>query len=52
MLDSAPPGPITTEWGLGFRTYEDCRAYIRANNIQAPEGGIAAPAEFFKLVVA
>ena len=20
MLDSAPPGPITTEWGLGFRT--------------------------------
>jgi len=43
MLDSAPPGPITTEWGLGFRTYEDCLAYIRANNIQAPEGGIAAP---------
>jgi hypothetical protein len=46
MLDSAPPGPIKTEWGLGFRTYDDCIAHIRANNIKAPEGGIVAPMSY------
>ena len=43
MLDNAPPGPIDTEWGLGFRDYEECLDYIRANNIEAPEGGVAVP---------
>jgi hypothetical protein len=43
MLDSAPPGPIETEWGLGFRDYDECLDYIRANDIEAPEGGIAVP---------
>jgi len=43
MLDNAPPGPIETEWGLGFRNYEDCLDYIRANNIEAPEGGLTVP---------
>jgi hypothetical protein len=42
-LDSAPPGPIDTKWGLGFRTYEECLDHIRANNIDAPEGGVALP---------
>ena len=23
-IDSAPPGPIETKWGLGFRRYADC----------------------------
>jgi len=43
MLDAAPPGPIETKWGPGFRTYEDCLDHIRATNIEAPEGGIAVP---------
>ena len=43
MLDGAPPGPIDTKWGLGFRDYEECLDYIRANNIEAPEGGVALP---------
>src|SRR5271168_4419597 len=24
MIEKAPPGPIKTQWGLGFRTYEEC----------------------------
>ena len=31
MLDNAPPGPIETKWGVGFRSYAECLAYIRAN---------------------
>ncbi len=43
MLDNAPPGPIDTKWGLGFREYGECLAYIRENGIDAPEGGLALP---------
>ena len=43
MIDNAPAGPIETRWGLGFRDYEECVAYIRANRIKAPEGGLALP---------
>jgi hypothetical protein len=43
MLDNAPPGPIETKWGVGFRSYAECLDYIRANNITAPEGGVALP---------
>jgi len=43
MLNSAPPGPVATKWGPGFRTYDDCLAHIRASNIEVPEGGIAVP---------
>ena len=43
MIDNAPPGPIETKWGLGFREYEECLDYIRANNIEAPEGGQRQP---------
>src|SRR6266850_7291343 len=28
MLDTAPPGPIETKWGLGFRSYSECLKYI------------------------
>ena len=41
MLDNASPGPIETKWGVGFRSYSECLEYIRANNIEAPEGGVA-----------
>jgi hypothetical protein len=43
MIDNAPPGPIETKWGLGFRSYAACVAYVRANDIEAPEGGLALP---------
>src|SRR6266851_4506271 len=43
MIDNAPPGPIETRWGLGFRDYDGCIDYIRANGIKAPEGGLALP---------
>jgi len=44
MIEKAPPGPIQTRWGLGFRDYDACVAYIRASNsIKAPDGGVALP---------
>src|SRR6202047_1167029 len=46
LLDSAPPGPIETKWGFGFRSYSECLEYIRANNIEAPEGGVALPLRY------
>ncbi len=45
-LDTAPPGPIETKWGVGFRRYSECLEYIRANNIEAPEGGLALPLRY------
>ena len=46
MLENAPPGPIETKWGIGFREYDDCMEHIRANNIVAPEGGLALPLRY------
>ncbi|MFZ2061122.1 MAG: CmcJ/NvfI family oxidoreductase [Candidatus Binatus sp.] len=46
MLDKAPPGPIETRWGVGFRSYSECLEYIRANDIEAPEGGVALPLRY------
>lgn len=43
MIDNAPPGPIETKWGLGFRSSDECLAYIRAKGITAPDGGLALP---------
>src|SRR3954468_13305504 len=44
MIDKAPPGPIKTKWGLAFRDYDECVAYIRSSNsLKAPEGGVALP---------
>src|SRR5918911_4125799 len=44
MIDKAPPGPIKTKWGLAFRDYDECVAYIRSSNsFKAPEGGVALP---------
>src|ERR1700676_4495236 len=44
MIAKAPPGPIETKWGLGFRDYDECVKYIRqSNSIKAPEGGLALP---------
>jgi hypothetical protein len=46
MLDKAPPGPIETKWGVGFRNYSECLEYIRSKNIKAPEGGVAVPLRY------
>jgi hypothetical protein len=45
-IDSSPPGPIETKWGLGFRRYAECLEYIRAKPIEAPEGGLAIPLRY------
>ena len=45
-IESAPPGPIETKWGLGFREYGECLEHIRANGIEAPEGGVALPLRY------
>ena len=45
-LDNAPPGGIETQWGVGFRDYDACMAYIRENNIEAPEGGVVLPLNY------
>ncbi len=45
-LDNAPPGPIETKWGLGFRNHSECQDYIQANDIKAPEGGVALPLRY------
>src|SRR5882724_1907636 len=46
MIENAPPGPIETKWGLGFREFDECVQYIRANGIEAPEGGVALPLHY------
>ncbi|HLK26726.1 MAG TPA: CmcJ/NvfI family oxidoreductase [Caulobacteraceae bacterium] len=43
MIENAPPGPIQTRWGLGFRTWEECMQHIPAEGLTAPEGGLALP---------
>jgi hypothetical protein len=43
LIEKSPPGPIETRWGLGFRDYDECLAYIREKGITAPEGGLALP---------
>ena len=37
LLDQAPPGPIDTKWGLGFRRYAECLDYIRQTGLDAAE---------------
>src|ERR1700686_5813422 len=46
LLDNAPSGPIRTKWGVGFRSYSECLEYIGANNIEAPQGGVAVPLRY------
>ena len=42
-FENAPPGPIETKWGVGFRGYAECLEHIRLNNIEAPEDGLVVP---------
>ena len=43
MIDRAPPGPIETRWGAGFRKFAECLDSLRASGAQAAEGGLAVP---------
>ena len=43
LIESGPTGPIETKWGVGFRNYDECLAYIREQGIEASEGGLALP---------
>ncbi|MBC81945.1 MAG: hypothetical protein CMQ33_14095 [Gammaproteobacteria bacterium] len=45
-IESAPPGPIETKWGTGFRGYDECLEYIRKKNIEAPPGGVTLPLRY------
>jgi hypothetical protein len=45
-IENALPGPIETHWGIGFRGYDECVDYIRANGIEAPEGGVVLPLRY------
>jgi hypothetical protein len=46
MPDVTPAGPIETKWGIAFRDYAECVDYIRANNVEVPEGGLALPLRY------
>ncbi len=46
MLNNAPPGPINTQWGVGFRRYAECLAHIKETGMQAPPGGLALPLRY------
>ena len=46
LLDNAPPGPIDTRWGPGFRRFAECLASIRDNDQSVPEGGLAVPLRY------
>ena len=45
-LDNAPPGPVETPWGKGFRRFAECLEYIRESGLEAPEGGLAIPLRY------
>src|SRR5437868_8234078 len=40
-IANAPPGPIETRYGPGFRTVDECLDHIRTSGLAAPEGGLA-----------
>lgn len=43
LIEAAPASGVETPWGLGFKSYDDCLAHIRASGLTAPEGGLALP---------
>ena len=45
-IEDAPPGPIETKWGLGFRSYSECVEHILATGMEAPEGGVVLPLKY------
>ena len=46
LIENSEPGPIETDWGLGFRRYAECMNHIKAQDLQVPEGGVALPLRY------
>lgn len=46
LIENAEPGPIETQWGLGFRRYAECMAYIKEQSMEAPDGGVVLPLRY------
>lgn len=46
LINNAPPGPINTKWGLGFRRYSECLEYIKQTGMTAPDGGLVLPLRY------
>src|SRR3954451_21768209 len=47
MIDKAPPGPIKTKWGLGFRDYDEGLKYVRQKNrIKATADDVALSLQY------
>ena len=46
MIDNAPPGPVETRWGLGFRRYRECVEHIKQQGLEAPAGGVVLPLRY------
>lgn len=46
LVENAPPGPIDTKWGKGFRRYAECMEYIESAAFAVPEGGVALPLKY------
>ena len=46
LIENAQPGPIETDWGLGFRRYAECMDHIKEQDPQVPEGGVALPLRY------
>jgi len=46
MIEKAPPGPIETKWGIGFRSYAECLEHIRVSKIEVPDGAVALPLRY------
>ena len=43
MIEHAPPGPVETRWGAGFRRFAECLDDIGASGVEVPEGALAVP---------
>ena len=45
-LEAGSDGGILTKWGVGFKEYEECVAYINKAEFDVPEGGVALPLRY------
>ncbi len=46
QIEHAPPGPVVTRWGAGFRTHAECVAHIRAQSRSLPPGAVELPLRY------
>jgi hypothetical protein len=46
ILKSAPPGPVETKWGLGYRSFAECWEAIQQENLPLKEGELRCPMRY------